>query len=154
MSFDATDEAAVRTLYQRVIAGWNERNAQAFAAPFAADGHAIGYDGSEHTGRAGIAADLGQIFANHETPRYVVAVRAVRPLGTDAAVLRAATGLVLPGSNDVAPQLNALQTATAAKLDGQWQIVLLQSTPAQYHGRPELAEALTAELREALHAAG
>ncbi|MGZ4033139.1 MAG: SgcJ/EcaC family oxidoreductase, partial [Tumebacillaceae bacterium] len=29
-----------------------------------------------------------------------------------------------------------------------WQIALFQNTPAQFHGRPELVEQMTAELRE------
>ena len=33
--------------------------------------------------------------------------------------------------------------------DGQWRIALFQNTPAQFHGRPEAAEALTDELRAA-----
>jgi uncharacterized protein (TIGR02246 family) len=31
--------------------------------------------------------------------------------------------------------------------DGHWQIFQFQNTPAQFHGRPEMAEALTDELR-------
>ncbi|WP_343423123.1 hypothetical protein [Candidatus Flexifilum breve] len=32
----------------------------------------------------------------------------------------------------------------------RWQIALFQNTPAQFHGRPDLAEALTSELRALL----
>ena len=31
-----------------------------------------------------------------------------------------------------------------------WRVVLLQTTPAAFHGRPDLAEALTRELRQLL----
>jgi uncharacterized protein (TIGR02246 family) len=30
-------EASVRALYEQLMAGWNQGNAEAFAAPFAAD---------------------------------------------------------------------------------------------------------------------
>jgi len=46
----------------------------AFAAPFAEDGEAIGFDGSQHTGRAGIAADMQRIFADHPTAAYLAKV--------------------------------------------------------------------------------
>ena len=32
--------------------------------------------------------------------------------------------------------------------DERWRIVLLQTTPAQYHGRPELVAAHTAEIQQ------
>jgi hypothetical protein len=33
------------------------------------------------------------------------------------------------------------------RVDGQWRVALYQNTPAAFHGRPDLSEALTAELR-------
>ena len=38
----------------------------------------------------------------------------------------------------------------AVKRAGRWRIILFQNTPAQFHGRPELAQQLTDELRELL----
>jgi uncharacterized protein (TIGR02246 family) len=146
----SADELAVRALYRRLLDGWNERSAAAFAAPFAEDGEAIGFDGSQHTGRAGIAADMRRILADHPTAAYVAKVRGVYPLAPAAAILRAVAGLVPPGQADLNPATNALQTLVAARRDGRWQIVLFQNTPAQFHGRPELARALTEELRQEL----
>jgi uncharacterized protein (TIGR02246 family) len=146
------EEAAIRALYHRMHDGWNARDADAFAAQFAADGEAIGYDGSEMVGRAEIAATLRQIFADHQTAAYVAKVRDVRFLAPDVARLRAVAGLVPPGRSEIAAQLNAIQTLIAVQRDGQWRIAFLQNTPTQYHGRPELAEALTAELNEVLRA--
>jgi hypothetical protein len=45
------------------------------------------------------------------------------------------------------PAANAVQTMVAERDGGGWRIVLFQNTPAQFHGRPELAERLTAELQ-------
>src|SRR5437870_3805643 len=150
----ASDDAAIRRLYQSILDGWNSAGGQAFAEPFAEDGEAIGYDGSVHTGRSGIASDLDRIFADHTTAKYVARVKSIRVLGSDAAVLRAIAGLVPPGQSDIASGLNAHQTVVAARLDGQWRVVLLQNTPAQFHGRPELAERMTEELREELRNTG
>jgi 2-C-methyl-D-erythritol 4-phosphate cytidylyltransferase len=138
---------AVEGLYRALIAGWNARDAAAMSAPFAEDGVIIGYDGSLTSGRAALAADMAQIFADHQTARYVVKVRETMPLGPDARILRAIAGLVPPGQAQVKPDVNAHQTLVAARRDGHWRVVLFQNTPAQFHGRPELVEELTRELQ-------
>jgi uncharacterized protein (TIGR02246 family) len=146
----ADDEEAIRVLYRQILGGWNARSGAAFAAPFAEDGEAVGFDGYQHAGRATIAADLDRIFAGHATPTYVGLVRGVRALAPGAAVLRAVAGMVPPGQADLDPRLNAVQTVVAARRDGEWRVALFQNTPAQFHGRPDLADALTAELRQVL----
>jgi uncharacterized protein (TIGR02246 family) len=75
-------------------------------------------------------------------------VRNIRSLGDDVALLRAVVGLVPAGQMTLNPDLNAIQTLLAVRGDNEWRIALLQNTPAQYHGRPEAAEALTTELGE------
>lgn len=146
----ASQEIEIRALYREMLDGWNKQNADASAAPFAEDGEAIGFDGSQHSGRAGIASEIRQIFANHQTATYVAKVKSVRFLTPDVAILRAITGLVPPGQTDINPAVNAHQTVIAARRDGTWRIVLLQNTPAQFHGRPELAQQWTEELQELL----
>jgi uncharacterized protein (TIGR02246 family) len=146
-------ESAVRALYQQVLAGWNARDGAAFAAPFAEDGAVVGFDGSQHTGQASIAADLQQIFANHPTPAYVAKVRGVRLLTPGAAILHAVAGMVPAGLTDLDPRLHAVQTLVAVQQNGQWRVVFFQNTPAQYHGRPALVQQLTDELRQGLAAA-
>jgi hypothetical protein len=58
--------------------------------------------------------------------------------------------MVPPGQKDLNPATNAIQSMVAVKQASQWRITLFQNTPAQFHGRPELAEALTEELRKVL----
>lgn len=144
------DEVEVRTLYQELLDSWNKRSADDFAALFIEDGESVGFDGSQLIGRAEIGSTLQQIFADHVTAPYVSKVRKVRFLGPDVAVLRAIAGMVPPGQFDLEPKLNAVQTLVAAKGDGVWRIVLFQNTPAQLHGRPELVEQMTEELRKLL----
>jgi len=146
----SSDELEVRTLYRELLDGWNQRNAEAFAAPFEENGEVIGFDGSQMTGRVDIAATLGQIFADHVTAPYVSKVRSVRLLSPDVAILRAIVGMVPPGQVDLNPALNAHQTVVAARRDGIWRIELLQTTPAQFHGRPDLVQQMTEELRQVL----
>jgi hypothetical protein len=61
--------------------------------------------------------------------------------------------MVPPGQHDIHPGVNAVQTIIATRNGGPWRITLFQNTPAAYHGRPELTEQLTAELRAALRQA-
>ena len=145
-----TDETALHALYGQLLDAWNKRNAERFAALFEESGSSIGFDGSPLEGRGEIAATIGQIFADHQTAAYVAKVRAVRFLGPDVAVLRAVAGLVPPGQSDINPDVNAMQTLVAARRNGRWQIALFQNTPAQFHGRPAMAQALTDELRQLL----
>jgi uncharacterized protein (TIGR02246 family) len=143
-------EGAVRRLYSEILAGWNARDAQAFAAPFAEDGTVIGFDGSEIVGRTAIAGAMAAIFADHATGSYVGIVRSVRPLGPGAALLRAISGVVPAGQRDLKPELNAMQSLVAQRDDSGWRVVLYQNTPAAFHGRPEAREAMTEELRGTL----
>jgi len=140
------DEREVRDLYARLLDAWNRRNAQDYAALFAEDGSLIGFDGSQATGPE-VLNHLTPIFADHPTAAYVAKVREVRPLGPGAAVLRAIVGMIPPGQSKLNPAVNAVQTLVAQKHHGTWGIVLFQNTPAQYHGRPDLAEQHTAELQ-------
>ena len=138
---------AVRDLYRRLIQSWNAASAAAFADLFLEDGDAIGFDGTKHSGREQIAAELGAIFNDHATGRYVFKVRDVRGLAEGAAMLHADVGMVPAGASDLKPELTARQVLVAELRDGEWRVVLLQTTPAQLHGRPEEVQALTDELR-------
>ena len=144
------DEIEARALYQQVLDGWNKRSADSFAALFTNDGSVVGFDGSMLDGPAEIESALRQIFANHPTAAYVAKVRSVRFLAPDVAVLRAVAGMVPPGQSDLNPAVNAVQTLVAAKRDGKWRVILFQNTPAQFHGRPDLSQQLTEELRQLL----
>jgi uncharacterized protein (TIGR02246 family) len=144
----STDEIEIRALYQHVLDGWNTRNAEAFAAPFDEDSEVIGFDGSQMVGQEEIASTLGRIFADHLTAPYVSKVKQVRLLSPDVAILRAIVGMVPPGQSDLNPAVNAHQTLVAARRDGTWRIELFQNTPAQFHGRPELVQHMTEELRQ------
>jgi len=146
--------ARITLLHHEVLAAWNRRDAAAFAALFADDASSVGFDGSEMHGRAEIATTLARIFADHQTAAYVARVRDVRPLATGVAVLSAVVGMVPPGQTDINPAVNAVQTLVAVEREGAWRIAVLHNTPAAYHGRPDAADALTAELREEFRAHG
>jgi uncharacterized protein (TIGR02246 family) len=138
---------SVEELYRGLLAAWNANDAEAFAAPFDEHGTVVGFDGSEMSGRRAIAAELGRVFASHATGSYVGIIRSVRPIGEDAFLLRAVSGVVPAGADDVDPDLHAVQSLVASWHEGAWKIDLYHNTPAAWHGRPEDQAALSAELR-------
>lgn len=140
-------QLAVRALYEGVLTAWNRRNAAEMAAPFAEQCLLIGFDGSTMHGRSEIAQAMAAIFADHATGAYVGKVRSVQVAAQGVVLLLAATGVVPAGSSDLNPALNAWQTVVAQQQGDGWQIVQMQTTPAQFHGRPELVAQLTEELR-------
>lgn len=120
------------------------------AAPFLEDGELLGYDGSQIAGKQHIVAHLQPIFADHPTAAFVGKIKAVRFLSPDAAVLRAIAGMIPPGKSDIEPKVNTHHTVVAVKREGKWNVALFQNTPAQFHGRPDLVEQMTEELRQLL----
>lgn len=137
-------------LYHALLDSWNRRDAAGYASLFLESGHVVGFDGSQMSGREQIEATLAAIFADHETGAYVGLVQEEISLAGDMALVRSVCGIVPAGASDLNPALNATQTLLARREAGDWKIVLFQNTPAQFHGRPDLAEQLTGELRQAL----
>jgi uncharacterized protein (TIGR02246 family) len=149
MDADRHDDEVVG-LYESLLSAWNRRDGDGMAVTFADDGEMIGFDGSQVTGRSEIASEMNRIFAEHETASFVWKVRNARALGPGLALLRAVAGMVPPGQSDINPDVNTHHTVLASRSDDAWRIVLFQNTPAQFHGRPELKERLTEELRRVI----
>lgn len=144
------DELEVQTLYKRLLDSWNNRSAGEYAALIEDEGHVVGFDGSTMNGRVEIEATLAKIFSDHQTGVYVGKIRGVRFVTPEVAILRAVAGMVPAGKSDIDPAINAIQTLVASNREGNWLVSLFQNTPAQFHGRPELVQALTEELRQLL----
>jgi uncharacterized protein (TIGR02246 family) len=147
-----SDENQIRALYQAWLDRWDKRDAVQMADLVAEDGNIIGFDGSQMNGRSEVATTLGQIFADHQTSSYIGIIREVKFLSPEVALLRAVVGMVPRGQSDINPAVNAIQTLVATKYQDRWYITLFQNTPAAFHGRPDLSEQLTQELRSALQA--
>lgn len=140
----------IQKLYHHLLDAWNNRNAHGMAELFTEDGESIGFDGSQSIGRMEIFSHLTPIFDHHPTAKFVSKVKSVRFLSTNIAILRAIAGMVPPGALDINPNVNTHHTLIAIHTEGNWQIQLFQNTPAQFHGRPELVEQMTEELRQLL----
>ncbi|WP_432352042.1 SgcJ/EcaC family oxidoreductase [Sporosarcina sp. A2] len=140
----------INSLYQRLIDTWNKRDAKGMADQFTEQGIQIGFDGSKVIGREEISSHLEPILENHPTALFITLVKNIRALGTDTAILQAIAGMIPPGKTDIEPTINAHQTLVAVKKDNDWKIELFQNTPAQFHGRPEIVEQMTDELRRSI----
>ena len=140
----------VVSLYRRLLEAWNQRNADAFAALFTADGSSVGFDGSPLNGRDEIASAINAIFNDHPTATYVAKVREVRELAPGVALLRAAVGMVPPGKSELNPAVNAIQSLVVVGHGDDRRIALLHNTPAAFHGRPQLVAEFTRELTDVM----
>jgi uncharacterized protein (TIGR02246 family) len=141
-----TDHDGVSSVYRDLLAARNRRDRKAFAAPFAAEGEVVGFDGSETRGRAAIGSEMTRIFADHATGEYVGKVRDVLQVSNDVALLRAAAAVIPPVRPTSTPPSTPSRGCSTRSNSG-WEIVLYHNTPAQFHGRPEMVERLTAVLR-------
>ena len=148
---EADWDREARELYARLMDAWDKRNARDYALQFTSDASLVGFDGTQVNGQLEIGAHLTEVFTHHQTPKYVSIVREVRLLTSDVTLLRANSGLIPPGKDDIDPALNAVQSLIAIRKGGTWKIALFQNTPAAYHMRPELGKQLTEELRAKLH---
>ena len=144
---EETAAAALGRLHAELLRCWNRRDAPGYARLFAAAGSIVGFDGSVVEGAAGIVAHLRSIFADHTPATYVAIVREVRRLGAAVALLRADAGMIPRGGTAVDAGKNAVQSLLAEHDGTAWRIQLFQNTPAAFHGRPQAAAELTAELQ-------
>ena len=141
-----TARRSVVDVYRRLLEAWNRRDADAFATLFTSDGSAVGFDGSQMNGRNEIRSSVQAIFADHQTAAYVASIREVRALDANATLIRSAVGMTPPGTRQLNPATNAIQSLVMTFESGEPRVALLHNTPAAFHGRPQLGDALTAEL--------
>jgi uncharacterized protein (TIGR02246 family) len=144
------ETTAIEKLHEELLTYWNNQNASGMASLFTNDANVIGFDGSQMNGHLQIETELKQVFANHKTASYVWKIEEIRFLDTQTALLRAIVGMVPPGKKEINAATNAIQSLIAIKQNDIWKISLFQNTPAQFHGRPELVEAMTNELSKLL----
>jgi len=150
-SDDEKEVVAIRILYKQMIDGWNNGSGNAFAVPFTDDSDFIGFDGTHMKGRQEIASFHQMLFDSFvKGSRLVGKVRGIRFLSSDVAILIAVGGTVMAGKSDIEPERNSIHTLVAIKRDSKWHFTAFQNSRAQFIGRPEMALALTDELRREL----
>lgn len=151
LSSATDDKAAIRSLYQQLMDGWNAASGYAFAAPFEEDGDLVGFDGTHIKGRQEIASFHQHLFDMFlKGSRLIGKVRSMRFLTSNVAVMHAVGGTVMAEQSDLEPERNSVQTLVAVKRNGKWSLAAFQNTRAIYMGRPEESQKLTEELRALL----
>ena len=132
----ADDDAAVRALYGELMAGWNKGSGDAFAAPFAEDGHLVAFDGTHFDNRRDIAKFHQPLFDRWlKGTRLVGRVTDVRFLAPDVALMHVVGGTVLRGESKPSPVRDSIQTLVARRKDGQWKLAGFQNTRLRPMGR-------------------
>jgi uncharacterized protein (TIGR02246 family) len=125
---NSSDEAAVRTLLDQFIEGWNEGSGARLARPFAPDAEFINIMGLRVRGRDLIARGHDELF---ETvffgTRLAGGVENVRFLRPDVAY---ADGVLMLQNSDGSPHNmieRALPAFIAVKKDGAWSIAIFRN---------------------------
>ena len=145
------DEAAIRTLYQQMMDGWNKGSGHTFAATYTDDSDFIGFDGTYMKGRQQIASFHQMLFDKFlKGSRLIGKIRSIRFIAENVAVMIAVGGTVMAGQSDIEPERNSIHTIVAVKRDSNWCFAAFQNSRVQYIGRPEELQALTEELRQEL----
>ncbi len=137
----SADEAAVRSLYQQLMDGWNQGSGAAFAAVFAEDGDLVAFDGTHFKGRQEIAPFHQRLFDKWmKGSRLVGQVKDVRFLSPDVAVMHAVGGTVMRGNkSEPSPERDSIQTLVAIRQGGEWRLAAFQNTRVRPIGGNVLA---------------
>lgn len=126
---NATDEAAVRHLYQQLMDGWNKGSGDAFAAVFAEDGVLVAFDGTAFTSRQEIVSFHQPLFDTWlKGTRLIGEVTRVQFLTADVAVMHAIGGTIIRGKSKPDQSRDSIQTLVAAQKDGEWKLAAFQNT--------------------------
>jgi uncharacterized protein (TIGR02246 family) len=128
-SKSASDEAAIRSIPQRISEGWNQGNGRKIGDVYAVDGTLVAGDGTVTQGSNQIGEYHDRLFADRlKGTRLLVEVRNVRFLGRDIALMQTAGGILWPGEQQLAPGNDGIQSFVTVKQDGVWRVLLFQNT--------------------------
>ncbi|HZH31663.1 MAG TPA: SgcJ/EcaC family oxidoreductase [Pyrinomonadaceae bacterium] len=131
----AADEAAVRSLVQKCVEGWNKGSGEAFAAQFAEDSDYVVVNGIHLKGRRQNASGHQQIFDTiYKGTRLWVRVKSVRFLRPDVALIHTASKVLKRGESGASPEPEAIQTWTVSKHGKEWLVDAFHNTPIQRQG--------------------
>jgi uncharacterized protein (TIGR02246 family) len=111
-------------------------SAEAFAAPFAEDGHLVAFDGTHFTRRDEIISFQQPLFDTWlKGTRLVGEVKSVEFLSPDVALMHALGGTVMRGKSRPSPERDSIQTLVAVRRGGEWRLAAFQNTRVRPMGR-------------------
>ncbi len=125
---NAADEAAIRANVGQMSNGWNAKNGEQFAAPFAEDADYVIINGMQIKTRKVIAKSHQAIFDTiYKNSDIKLAVDSIRFLKPDVAVVHVSGGLsVIRGDSKWTD--NAKMTLVMTKNKDRWEIAAFQNT--------------------------
>lgn len=125
----AADEQLIRSIPDKIAAGWSKGDGRAIADVYAEGGTLVAGDGKVTQSRAEIARYHDQQFAAFlKGTRLTVEVKSLRFVSPDIAIMHTEGGILWPGEVQVAPRNRGVQSFVAVKNDGVWRITLFQNT--------------------------
>ncbi len=128
-SVSAADRVDLRALYEQLLDGWNRGSGPAFAAVFDEHADLVGPGGFHITGRERIASFHQMLFDGALKDTHLVgAVRSIRFLTDDVAILYAVGGRLGPGDAARTLRRQSVHTMVAVKRNGKWLFDAFQST--------------------------
>jgi uncharacterized protein (TIGR02246 family) len=116
--------------------GWNKGSGEAFAAPFAEDGHLVAFDGTHFKGRDETVSFQQPLFDRWlKGTRLVGEVESVRFLSPGVGLMHVLGGTVMRGRSRPSPERGSIRTLVAVRRDGGWRLAAFQNTRVRPMGR-------------------
>lgn len=122
------DEKAIRSSAESFAKAYNDHDAKAIAALFAADGEIVDEAGDAQQGREAIEGVFAAVFETYPDAQMTVAISSVRLVGASLAVEDGSTSVVREPGDEAE---KSRYTAVHAKVDGKWQIASVRDLTAQ-----------------------
>jgi uncharacterized protein (TIGR02246 family) len=131
---EKADETAIRAQVEQMMKGWNAKNGDEFAKPFAADADYVVINGMQINGRPAIAKGHQGIFDTvYKNSTISLAADKIRFLRPDVAVVHVSGSLKIV-EGDAARATSARITLVMTKAKGKWEIAAFQNTQVQTAG--------------------
>ncbi|HEU5271874.1 MAG TPA: SgcJ/EcaC family oxidoreductase [Jatrophihabitans sp.] len=124
------DPAEVQLVPGRIVAAWQAKDAEAFAAAFTEDGSMILPGGVYLTGRRAIRDFMAEAFGGPYRATQVTGTPlAYKPLAGDVVLLLTEGGVLADGESEVSAA-NAIRASwLLRRVDERWLITAYQNTP-------------------------
>lgn len=125
----AAEQAEIRAVPDRIIAGWAANDADAVAAVFTADTDFVIGDGTFLRGRDEVRQYMAGAFDVFlKDSRVTAPVESVRCLSPTVGVVHTLGGILLPGETEVPPERQGVQAFVVTEHGGEWLVNVYQNT--------------------------
>lgn len=132
-TFQAADEAAVRRLFQQLIACWNRGDGSAYAALFTEDSDYVAFDGTHFRGRQVNADNHQRLFDTFLKGSTLEGqeINRLRFLTPDVALMHTTGTVKLRWQSRPAPGRRSIQTLVAVREGDGWRFAAFHNTRIQ-----------------------